>query len=432
MHVAEAYKSSLREWPQIKDGDSNAILEFSDFLIKCETAMKTMQSMSELDSTQILFQLSAKLPSYLGVKWCRHAHEQQVSSRKPVTFGDFVRFVNQEAELANDPVFSPEALMRERKRAATHTYIKPNDKVCSKTLSGHSFITAARTEERSSASMQRATSDEACPVCKGKHSLAKCTNFQAKSVEERSEFIRLSKLCFRCFKEGHISAKCQSQQSCQNCGKSHHTLLHGAKPKIKRIEAKSQPSREKEVKGGGIINISTNPVAANTNALSSLFVCDSERQSKNIITNSKIIPVILYHKDNPTKEVKIYALLDDASDTTFVTEGVQQELGIKGVETRLSLSTMLGRQVIKASKIVGLIVKRLDKGAKVELPKVFTRETIPTRIDQIPTREIADKWPHLKRIKDKIQNLDESICIGLLIGCNCPKAIKGRVTTLML
>ncbi|KAK3745254.1 hypothetical protein QZH41_010888, partial [Actinostola sp. cb2023] len=276
VHVAEAYKSSLRSWPQISDGDSSGIQDFSDFLVKCETAMSTMKSMSELDSTQTLFQISAKLPSYSGVKWCRHAHEFQAKSGKPTSFSNFVKFVRQEAELANDPVFSPEALMRERKK--TIVSVKPRNR------SGYSH----------------------------------------------------------------------------------------------RTNGKPQPGQS-------------------------------------FVTN-----------DNPQKELKVYALLDDASDTTFVTDKVQQELGIEGIATRLSLSTMLGREVIKVSKIEGLIAERTDRGAKVELPKTYTRERIPSRRDQVTTPEVANKWPHLQRIKNDIPKLDETLDIGLLIGCNCPKALKPK------
>ena len=60
------------------------------------------------------------------------------------------------------------------------------------------------------------------------------------------------------------------------------------------------------------------------------------------------------HRDYPGKEVKVYALLDDASDTTFVTNQVKKELGVPGVETNLSLSTMHGRRVISVSRIDGL------------------------------------------------------------------------------
>ena len=116
MVVAEDYKKKLRSWRQISDGNSKGLEEFSDFLVRCEEAMKTMKSMSELDSTQILQQISAKLPSYSGIKWCRSAHEIQVKEKKLVSFMDFVKFVKQEAEIGNDQMFSPDKLKRERKR----------------------------------------------------------------------------------------------------------------------------------------------------------------------------------------------------------------------------------------------------------------------------------------------------------------------------
>ncbi|XP_068689528.1 uncharacterized protein [Montipora foliosa] len=44
--------------------------------------------------------------------------------------------------------------------------------------------------------------------------------------------------------------------------------------------------------------------------------------------------------DDSVKAVKVYALLEDASNTTFVTTQVERELGIDGVETCLDLSTI--------------------------------------------------------------------------------------------
>ena len=52
--VAENYKSNLRNWRQINDGDSKGLREFSDFLVHCQEAMKNMKSMAELDYSQIL------------------------------------------------------------------------------------------------------------------------------------------------------------------------------------------------------------------------------------------------------------------------------------------------------------------------------------------------------------------------------------------
>lgn len=437
VHVAESYKSRLRGWPQIRDGDSAGILDFSDFLVKAKTAMETMQSMSELDSTHTLMQISAKLPSYSGVKWCRHAHDRRAKSGKPASFSDFVQFVKQEAELANDPVFSPEALMKERRKNAGIT--KPNhhrdnykNRVSNRPQSGQSFATS--TNASVNAAYTRPTSaptDQPCPLCNGRHDIAKCNAFVKSSLEERSDVIRKNRLCFRCFRSGHLSANCPSKSSCGECGKRHHTLLHGAKPKPradKNSNSDTQSFRLDNTQPGISTSNSNSTVteSANTNASSSASIHSADKKPSITVTNSKIVPVTLHHKDNPEQEIKVYALLDDASDTTFVTEKVQKTLGIEGVETRLSLSTMLGREVINVSRIDGLIVERLDRGAKVELPKTYTRERIPSRKDQVPTPEIARRWPHLQRIQDKIERFDETLDIGLLIGCNCPKALKPK------
>ena len=92
-----------------------------------------------------------------------------------------------------------------------------------------------------------------------------------------------------------------------------------------------------------------------------------------MITNCRIIQVILFHKNNPEKTAKVYALLDDASDTTFVTTQVQHKLGINGVQTSLDLSTMFGRQRTAVKRIDGLVVQRLDKRTEVVLPETYAR-----------------------------------------------------------
>jgi hypothetical protein len=114
VHVDEAYKSRLRNWSTIKDGDSTGLCTFSDFLIRCQEAVRLVGSLNELDSTQTLIKMSAKLSSYSGTKWCRQAYETWAKSES-VTFKHFVKFVKEESDLANDPVFSPYALRRERK-----------------------------------------------------------------------------------------------------------------------------------------------------------------------------------------------------------------------------------------------------------------------------------------------------------------------------
>ena len=115
-----------------------------------------------------------------------------------------------------------------------------------------------------------------------------------------------------------------------------------------------------------------------------------------------IVPVWLHHKDSPDKEVLVYALLDDASDSTFIKSETLRDLGLKGPEVKLNLYTMLGREEICVEKISGLVVKRMDKRVEIELPKLYSRASIPFRRNQIPTPEVAKEWPHLMNIANKL------------------------------
>ena len=91
---------------------------------------------------------------------------------------------------------------------------------------------------------------------------------------------------------------------------------------------------------------------------------------------------------------------------------------------------MLGKEEICVEKISGLTVKRIDKRVEIELPKLYSRESIPFRRNQIPTPEVAEKWPHLMNVAKKLHPCQSGTDVGILIGCNCPRAIKPREVVL--
>ena len=58
--VSNAYKVRLRNWPQISEGHSNGLQTFSDFLGQCEEAMRSIEFLKDLNSTEVLKQVSSK------------------------------------------------------------------------------------------------------------------------------------------------------------------------------------------------------------------------------------------------------------------------------------------------------------------------------------------------------------------------------------
>ena len=103
-------------------------------------------------------------------------------------------------------------------------------------------------------------------------------------------------------------------------------------------------------------------------------------------------PVILRYQDRPNIETRVYALLDDGSDSTFVKESVLKDLGVSGTELSLRLNTMHGQTSVPVQRVDGLVVQTLDKSENpILLPKTYSREAIRSRREQIPTPEVASK-----------------------------------------
>ena len=44
--------------------------------------------------------------------------------------------------------------------------------------------------------------------------------------------------------------------------------------------------------------------------------------------------------------------------------------------------------------------------------------------NEIPTKKCLKQWPHLYEIADEIPEFDADVPIGLLIGVNCPTALR--------
>ena len=138
-----------------------------------------------------------------------------------------------ESDLANDPVFSPDALRRERKLHDRPEF--RNKTRYGNQNKGGSFATNTEQNEQYSKHLRLNSNSNRvevsqCPACSNGHNLEKCPEFKSKTLDQRREFVLSQGLCFGCFKKGHLSSGCKSRMKCGECSKSHPTLLHGIKP----------------------------------------------------------------------------------------------------------------------------------------------------------------------------------------------------------
>ena len=109
-----------------------------------------------------------------------------------------------------------------------------------------------------------------------------------------------------------------------------------------------------------------------------------------------IVPVWQRHETDQENTILVYAVLDDQSDTTFVSQGSLNKLGIEGHATQISLSTVhAADEIIQTSKVSGLLVSHFNRSTEIPLPRAFSCSDIPVRRSHIPRPEMAAKWDHL-------------------------------------
>ena len=400
--IANAHITKLYSWQPIRANDGSALQNFYIALDQAKSAMKGMSHMDDLNTAHVLRQLWEKLPRHLRSKWTERNNKTKIEKGRIADFEEFSQFVRKQAELATDPVFSEENVTKphhDEKDKGTHVKFRRRPRSRGK---GTSLATGLKQEGRK----EQSTS---CSLCKRPHNLNDCEQFLKKTLTERWEFVVEKKLCFGCFSDQHIAKNCKERQTCKTCKRPHPTSLHDY-DWVKKIsnDSDNQPGAEPRV--------SSNRTA----------IC-SVTEAGDVPINMGILPVHLFHKSDPAKKIKVYALLDNASGGTFVSEKSMKALGIEGNDTDLILTTIHGTSSVTTKAIEGLVVANIkEEDVILDLPRTFTRHVIPADRNEIPRPDVICKMSHLKKISAEIPPYMADIEVGLLIGLNCPSALRPR------
>ena len=214
------------------------------------------------------------------------------------------------------------------------------------------------------------------------------------------------KRCFGCLRTGHSSKLCQNRHTCQRCKGRHPTCLHDSNFVPKAI----QPTAENATKATG-----SSAATLNT----------TEFQSEPS-TTSTVVPVWVSTSENSRKEKLVYALLDTQSNISFVDEQLRTSLNSQTEPVNLKLTTMTNKEAnTQCGRVSSLKLRGYSSDITIEVPAAYTKQVIPLDYSQVPTKETARKWKHLKVIAEEIPPLLD-IDAGLLIGYNVSQALAPR------
>ena len=230
------------------------------------------------------------------------------------------------------------------------------------------------------------------------HSLEECKAFATKTLEEKTEWILQAGLCYRCLSEGHRARDCKRMIRCSICkDKCHNALLHKEK--------------QKKPDGGESVDMKCTSLCG---------------ASEGGISCSKLVLVDVISKERPENICRVYAIIDDQSNTSLITSDLANELGATGPKEKYYLTTWSGEREAKYGRhVTGVVLKSLN-GTESELPTLTECNNIPRDKQEIPTPEMARRFPHLSDIANQIPLLDENAEIHLLIGRDAPGLLKVR------
>ena len=83
---------------------------------------------------------------------------------------------------------------------------------------------------------------------------------------------------------------------------------------------------------------------------------------------------------------------------TFCSDQLLKELGVRGINTTLTLTTLERENSWRTSSLIQLEVFKLDENNFIELPLVFSTPVLPISSESVPRHDDDDRWPHLKVI----------------------------------
>ena len=360
--IATAFIKKALDWPAVKDAKS--IDEFALFLVECQNAAESMESSSVLDYPDNIKRLMQKLPIYMHDRW-RNVVLRTKDAKGRVHFKDFVTFVKTEAKKSNDPTYGSLSVSNTNRNVPVQK-------------DGQRRTTAAvnvANEGSEHSKQETVHTEQKCSYCDSSgHFIGDCKGFLRISLQDRYSFLRNKGLCYGCLKKGHLTKNCRGRLKCSICGRRHPTALHDPSRAQVSPNAEMGASHSTDLKSDASLTLNSG-VTATTDMRAGETTCAMA-----------IIPVRVKLKDS-SHSVETYAFFDSGSSVSFCTDNLMRQLGASGKKRDITLSTMGEDYKLSSHILKGLQVSDLDMNELVDLPQVYTKDTMPVDSGHIPTRE---------------------------------------------
>ena len=223
-----------------------------------------------------------------------------------------------------------------------------------------------------------------CSLCQSlDHGVWFCKQFLEKRVDDRWQFAKERKLCFRCLATDHRGKDCRKARICgiEGCPRNHHRLLHGLENLSETGPMTTLPHVDEErrpaVPWEGV------PVVTMTS-------CNAETPTESY--SLRTVPV--WMKANGRK-MKINAILDDASNETFLNEEVAGVLGLQEPFQKVQVHVLNDTVETFQSMPLKIEIESVDGQFSKEISVKTCPQKVTGNYRVVNWTEHQNKWPHL-------------------------------------
>ncbi|XP_048576716.1 uncharacterized protein LOC116603307 [Nematostella vectensis] len=390
--ISSSLLERLKNAARFSENQPEKLQQFADLCADVESQVAQLPGLACLNFANAMQPVIDKLPKSICAKWEKEiANFSDANGGVYPPFERFAKIIQGQANIKNNAnVLASKATTTEVTPSSAHA---PRPRREQRT-----FKTNAQPQRKGREGPENKKVNR-CPYHeRDGHTLAECKTFAAKTVSERKKWLTDATLCYRCLDPSHFARDCRAPIQCATCGDlRHNTVLHRDPP-----PPKDNPDPEK-------------PVTAKCTAL-----CDPVGGT----SCSKMVLVDVYSIHKPSTAQRIYAIIDEQSNTSLITSKLADDLGADGPREVYNLSTCSNEREEKSGRRVTGIEARSVSGAAFSLPTLVECDVIPGDKREIPTPEMARSFKHLKPIADQIPPLDDTAEVHLLIGRDAPELLK--------
>ena len=397
--IVNACIGEIVDGDSIAPGDAQGMQKLAD---KCQTVYKMLKTMKSLDeiNTDHMRRLVARLPFHNQARWRDRVSQILKSKRQRPTFSDLVEFLQVRAGSENNPLYKnlPSNPKREDLKGRKRNVGGRSEAK----ISSYATQFYADTKHLNPRLEEKPSS---CPSCHGNHRLSTCKRFLNETIENRRKIVLQAKLCFQCLQPGHFKRYCRNEKcQVQDCGRRHHKLLH-----------LNVGNRNHKVTNESI-QVTTCDATVQTNA-SNVAVSNMYRGT----TALPVVAVTVYGTGDRKRTT--YALLDQASEATFISSKLARRLNLTGTKGTLSVKSLTGSKSINAERVPITLESASNSCRNPRLPMQFqdviVTDSLDVQIKVAPKRENVAQWKHLADIEFPDVDYEG---IELLIGADNPAA----------